>query len=480
MNYGIVIKVLGNILVLQSILMMPSLAIALSNQGDDVRAFILSILIVAGIGFLLSRKKSSNKHINPKEGLAIVTLSWIAISVLGALPLYLSGYASYIDALFETVSGFTTTGATIFSDVEMLPKGLLFWRSFSHWIGGMGILVFTLSLLPALGIGGFQIFKAESPGPVAGKIAPKMRDTAKILYGTYLTITILEVVFLLFGGMSLFESLVYTFGTVGTGGLATKNASVGAYDSVYLQMVIGIFMLISGINFSIYYSLYKGKGLDALKNEEMKLYLGIILIAVILITLNISGMYDNIAIALKDAFFQVTSITTTTGYSTTDFNLWPSFSKAILVFLMFMGGSAGSTAGGMKVIRFLVLFKLIKREVSMIFHPRAVIPIKINGKVMPDETITSINSFMSLYILLLAFSTILISLEGLDLVTSFTSVAATIGNIGPGLNLVGPSSNFGAFSNFSKLYFSLLMLLGRLELFTVLALLAPRNWRQEI
>lgn len=474
------IKVLGNILVLQSILMMPSLAIALSNQGDDVRAFILSILIVAVIGFLLSRKKFSNKHINPKEGLAIVTLSWIAISVLGALPLYLSGYASYIDALFETVSGFTTTGATIFSDVEMLPKGLLFWRSFSHWIGGMGILVFTLSLLPALGIGGFQIFKAESPGPVAGKIAPKMRDTAKILYGTYLTITILEVVFLLFGGMSLFESLVYTFGTVGTGGLATKNASVGAYDSVYLQMVIGIFMLISGINFSIYYSLYKGKGLDALKNEEMKLYLGIILIAVILITLNISGMYDNIAIALKDAFFQVTSITTTTGYSTTDFNLWPSFSKAILVFLMFMGGSAGSTAGGMKVIRFLVLFKLIKREVSMIFHPRAIIPIKINGKVMPDETITSINSFMSLYILLLAFSTILISLEGLDLVSSFTSVAATIGNIGPGLNLVGPSSNFVAFSNFSKLYFSLLMLLGRLELFTVLALLAPRNWRQEI
>lgn len=480
MNYGIVIKVLGNILVLQSILMMPSLFIALSNQGDDVRAFFISIIIVATIGFLLSRKKSSDKHINPKEGLAIVTLSWITISVLGALPLYLSGHASYVDALFETVSGFTTTGATIFTDVEILPKGILFWRSFTHWIGGMGILVFTLSLLPALGIGGFQIFKAESPGPVAGKIAPKMRDTAKILYGTYLTITILELVFLLFGGMSLFESLVYTFGTVGTGGLATKNASVGAYDSVYLQMVIGVFMLISGINFSIYYSLYKGKGLEALKNEEMKLYLGVVLVAVILITFNISGMYENIGIALKDAFFQVTSITTTTGYSTTDFNLWPSFSKAILVFLMFMGGSAGSTAGGMKVIRFLVLFKLIKREVSMIFHPRAVIPIKINGKVMPDETITSINSFMSLYILLLAFSTIVISLEGLDLVTSFTSVAATLGNIGPGLNLVGPASNFGAFSNLSKVYFSVLMLLGRLELFTVLALLAPRNWRQEI
>ncbi len=480
MNYGIVIKVLGNILVLQSILMMPSLFIALSNQGDDTSSFLISIIIIAAIGFLLSRKKSTSKHINPKEGLAIVTLSWIAISVLGALPLYLSGHAGYIDALFETVSGFTTTGATIFSDVESLPKGILFWRSFTHWIGGMGILVFTLSLLPALGIGGFQIFKAESPGPVAGKIAPKMRDTAKILYGTYLTITILEVIFLLFGGMSLFEALVYTFGTVGTGGLAIKNASIGAYDSIYIQLVIGVFMLISGINFSIYYSLYKGKGLAALKNEEMKLYLGVILLAVLLITLNISGMYDNIAIALKDAFFQVTSITTTTGYSTTDFNLWPSFSKAILVFLMFMGGSAGSTAGGMKVIRFLVLFKLIKREVSMIFHPRAIIPIKINGKVMPDETITSINSFMSLYILLLAFSTIVISLEGLDLVTSFTSVAATIGNIGPGLNLVGPSSNFGAFSNFSKLYFSLLMLLGRLELFTVLALLAPRNWRQEI
>jgi len=482
MNYGIVVKIIGNILMLESLLMIPALLVSLINSEQEIKIFLITIIITFLVGLILSRKENIKKNINAKEGLLIVAISWVLISVFGALPLFLSkSVPTFADALFETVSGFTTTGATVIEDVEVLSKGILFWRSFTHWIGGMGILVFTLALLPALGIGGLQIFKAESPGPVAGKIAPRLKDTAKILYTIYFSITIIQVIFLLLGKMSLFESLVYTFGTVGTGGLATKNASVGAYSSYYIQLVIGFFMLFSGINFSLYYLTYHGRFKEAIKDEELRLYLKIVTISVILICLNLFFTnYGSFLLSLKDAFFQVSSIITTTGYSTTDFNTWPSFSKAILVLLMFTGGSAGSTAGGMKIIRILVLLKLIKREILKIFHPRAVIPIKVNGRVMSEETVEGINSYMSLYMIIIAISTILISLEDIDLVSSFTSVAATLGNIGPGLNLVGPASNFSSFSGISKIYFSLLMLLGRLELFTILALIAPKNWRKEI
>lgn len=482
MNYGIVLRVLGNILLVESLFMMPSLLISLYMKEEDTIAFIISIIITTLVGFILSRHKKDRDTINAKEGLAIVSLGWVLMSLLGALPLYLSGsIPTYIDAIFETVSGFTTTGSTVIANVEILPKGILFWRSFTHWIGGMGILVFTLALLPALGIGGFQIFKAESPGPVAGKMAPRIRDTAKILYSTYFTITIIQVVLLKIGGMSIFESFIYTFGTVGTGGLATKNSSVGAYNSTYIHLVIGVFMLLSGVNFSLYYSAFQGKVKDIFKDEELRLYLFIIFLAVIGIGLNLyMTEYNKIGLSFRDAFFQVSSIITTTGYSTSNFDIWPSFSKAILVLLMFIGGSAGSTSGGMKVIRILVLFKLIKREILKIFHPKAVIPVKVNGKIMPNETIAGINSFMSLYLIIIALSTIFISLEGVDLVTSFTSVAATLGNIGPGLNLVGPISTFNDYSQLAKAFFSVLMLLGRLELFTIIALLAPRNWRKEI
>ena len=359
--------------------------------------------------------------------------------------------------------------------------GILFWRSFTHWIGGMGILVFTLALMPALGIGGFKIFKAESPGPVAGKIAPRIKSSAKILYVTYFFITIVQVVLLKIGGMTLFESFVYTFGTVGTGGFSTKNASVGAYSSTYLQVVIATFMLISGVNFSLYYSLFKGRVKMIFKDEELRLYLLIVGIAVASITLNLFWTsYSSLGLALKDAYFQVASIMTTTGYSTVDFDLWHPFSKSILFVLMIIGASAGSTAGGMKVIRLLVIFKLIKREILKIFHPRAVIPIKINGKVMANETIAGINSFTGLYMIIFFVSTILVSLEGVGLESAITSVAATLGNIGPGLSFVGPTSTFNGYSQVAKLFFSLLMLLGRLELFTMIALFAPRNWRREI
>lgn len=481
MNYGIVLRVLGSLLIVESILMTPSLFIAINSGGADRNPFLITILITGLIGLLLTRIKREDTKIAAKEGLFIVALGWVVVSILGALPLYLAkATPTYIDAFFEIVSGFTTTGATVINDVEALPLGILFWRSFTHWIGGMGILVFTLALLPALGIGGFQILKAESPGPITSKIAPRIKDTAKILYITYIILTLTEVIFLRIGGMSLFDSFTYTFATVGTGGFATKNASVGWYNNTYITLVIGFFMMFSGINFSIYYGIYRGKLRDMIKDEELRVYLSIIAVSILAITLNLyftdfSGIFNS----LKHSFFQVISIITTTGFSTTDFDLWPSFSKGILFVLMFVGASAGSTGGGMKVIRLLITFKLIKRNILKIFHPRAIIPVKINKKVIPDETIESINSFLALYIMLFAISTIIVSLEGVDLISASSTVAATLGNIGPGFGYVGASQTFAGYSLVTKLFLSLLMLLGRLELFTIIALLVPRNWRRE-
>ncbi|MGO1468766.1 MAG: TrkH family potassium uptake protein [Tissierella sp.] len=464
MNYGIVLKVLGILLIIESTLMAPSLLISFNDRGIDFYPFLITIVITLLIGMILSRKKSKDNMIGAKDGLAIVALGWLTISVLGALPLFLSGSTpTYIDAFFEIVSGFTTTGSSLIDNIETLPRGILFWRSFTHWIGGMGILVFTIALLPALGIGGFQIYKAESPGPIAGKMAPRIKDTAKILYVTYLGITIFEVILLLLGKMSIFESLVHTFGTVGTGGFGIKGESIGYYKSSYIHIVISIFMVLSGISFSLYYTIYRGRIREIFKNEELRLYLGIIVVSTMLIGINLYiSNYGNIMNSLRDSFFQVSSIITTTGYSTADFNLWPSFSKGILLILMLIGGSAGSTAGGIKVIRILVMFKLIKREILKIFHPRAVIPIKNDGHTLSNDVIAGIYSFIALYIVIFAFSTLAISLEGVDLVTASTSVIATLSNIGPGLSLVGPSSSFSLYSGASKLLLSFLMLLGRI------------------
>lgn len=481
MNYGIVLKVLGILLLIESLLMVPSYIIALFTKGDDALSFLITILLTAAIGLGLASIKRVRHRIIARDGFAIVTLGWIFASLLGALPLYLGGSTTtYIDALFEIVSGFTTTGATIMADVEILPKGTLFWRSLTHWIGGMGILVFTLALLPTLGIQGFQIFKAESPGPVAGKIAPRLRDTAKILYTSYIIITLIEVVLLLLGGMNLFDSLVFTFGTVGTGGFAPYNNSVAAYPSTYIHLVIGTFMILSGVNFSLYYLGYKGKIRDIFKDEELRLYLIIVAISVLSIGLNLLfTSYGNIGLAFRDAFFQVSSIMTTTGYATVDFDLWPSFSKGILLLLMFIGASAGSTAGGMKVIRILVMLKMIKREVGKSFHPRAMMPIKVNGKIMPNETVSGIVSFLSLYLFIFVVSSLLIMLEGVNIESAIASVAATLGNIGPGLDFAGPTRNFVYYSQPAKFLFTILMLLGRLELFTVISLIAPRSWRRD-
>lgn len=482
MNFGIVIRVLGILLIIESALMLPSFFISIYTNEVDKIPFLIAIVLAAAIGFILSRKKNYKNQIGARDGLAIVSLGWIMASVIGAIPLYLSNSTpTYIDAFFEIVSGLTTTGATVIANVEGLPHGVIFWRSFTHWIGGMGILVFTIALLPALGIGGFQIYKAESPGPVAGKIAPRIKDTAKILYTTYLVITIIQVILLLIGGMDIFESLIYSFGTVGTGGFSNKNNSIAYYDSTYIHLVIGVFMVLSGVNFSLYYSLFKRKFKEVFRDEELRLYLGIVIGATLLIAINlISTSYSNPGLAFRDSFFQVGSIMTTTGYSTVDFDLWPSFSKGIILILMVIGGSAGSTAGGTKVIRSLVMFKLIKRETTKIFHPRAVIPLKDNGKTVSEDTVVSICSFFALYAIVFIVSTLLVSLEGIDLVSSLSSVLATLSNVGPGLGFVGPTRNFGEFHQITKVLFSLLMLLGRLELFTLIALIAPKNWRREL
>lgn len=482
MNFGIVIRVLGILLLIEAALMFPSLLIAIYANGVDKIPFLIAILISAGFGFILSKKENYKNQVSARDGLAIVSFGWIIASIIGAIPLHLSNSTpTYIDAFFEIVSGLTTTGATVISDVESLPQGIILWRSLTHWIGGMGILVFTVALLPALGIGGFQIYKAESPGPVAGKIAPRMKDTAKILYKTYAIITICEVILLLLGKMSLFESLIYTFGTVGTGGFANKNNSIAFYDSTYIQSVIGIFMILAGINFSHYYSLFNRKFKDVFYDGELRLYLGIIFVSIFAITINLLlTSYTNIQLALRDSFFQVGSLITTTGFSTVDFDLWPSFSKGILLLLMFIGGSAGSTAGGTKVIRTLIMFKLIKREITMIFHPRAVIALKNNDKIISDDTVVNIFSYFALYLFIIVISTLLVSLEGLDLLSAGSSVLATLNNIGPGLGFVGPTKTFGEFHQVTKILFSLLMLLGRLELFTIIALFAPKNWRGEI
>lgn len=480
MNYGIVVRVLGIILLIESILMSPAIFVSRAYGGEAVNSFLITIAIMLVLGLLMMNVRSKNDHIRAKDGIVIVAVGWVMISLMGALPLFLSqSVPHYVDAIFETVSGFTTTGSSVIADVESLDRGILFWRSMTHWIGGMGILVFTLALLPALGVGSLQIFKAESPGPVAGKIVPRMKDTARVLYISYIAITLVQLILLLFGGVNLVESFVITFGSVGTGGFGPRNDSMASYSS-YVQIVTTIFMVLSGINFSLYFLLFRRKFRDVFKDQELRLYLKILVGSVVLIVLNLLiVMGGDLFTTVKDAFFQVASIMTTTGYSTLDYEVWPTFSKLILLFLMFVGGSAGSTAGGMKVIRVLILLKLIKREVSKIFHPNALIPIKVGGKVVSNEIIARINSFMALHMVIFVVGVLVVSLEGVDMISSISSVAATLNNIGPGFGAVGPSMTFANYSIFTKIVLSLVMLLGRLEHFTIIALLVPKNWTRE-
>ncbi len=478
MNRRMILRIIGLVLRYEALAMIPPLIIAAVTKEPDLFAFIATTFTLLVTSIILTNIPLVKKTLKVKDALTVVAFAWILASAFGALPFVISGYIpSFVDAYFETVSGLTTTGATILTNVEILPHGLLFWRSFTHWIGGMGILVLALAIMPSVGVGAFQLFKAESPGPISDKLVPKMKDTAKILYTAYLGITALEVILLLLGGMSLYESLIHTFGTVGTGGFSTRNASIGAFNySPYLVVVITIFMIASGVNFSLYYELYKGRFSNIFKNIEFRVYMSIIFVSSLLIAFNLRGYYTNILEALMHSFFQVGSIITTTGYATVDFDLWPSFSKTLLFFLLFVGGSAGSTGGAIKVVRIIMLFKLVKREIQKLLHPRAVIPIQFNGKIVQPDVIAGVSGFFFLYIVIFLVATLLLTFEDISFMSAASAAAATLGNVGPGFEAVGPIRNYAFFSPWAKLLMSMLMLFGRLELYTILVLLSPSHW----
>lgn len=479
MNYAIVFRLLSYILLCESaLLMLPAATSAIYGEWSVLGAFLITAALCVVFGLLLRLAKPTSKVFYMREGFATTALSWIVISIMGAVPFVLTGcIPDPIDALFETVSGFTTTGASILPAVEGLPRGILLWRSFTHWIGGMGVLVFLLTLLPLTGGSHVNLMKAESPGPQVDKLVPKVQSTAKLLYGIYLALTLAQLVFLMAGDMPLFESLLTAFGTAGTGGFGFKNDSFAQF-SPYIQWVVTIFMILFGVNFNFYFLLLLRRFRRAVSSEEVRAYLGIILVSIGIITLNIRSMYSGLGEALRHAAFQVGSIITTTGFSSCDFDLWPTLSKQLLVLLMFVGACAGSTGGGMKVSRILIFRKTVGKELKQAMHPQVVAPVRMDGKLLSHETIRTTNVYLCAYLFILVASIMLISLDGFDMVTNFTAVAATLNNIGPGLSQVGPMMNFAGFSNPAKLVLIFDMLAGRLELFPMLVLFLPSAWRK--
>ena len=468
-----VLRTLGYVLGAESVLLLLPLLVA-ALYGEDPVPFLIPLLALGVCALALCQIRVKEKTIYAREGFLIVSLSWILVSLAGAVPFVLDGaIPSYVDAVFETVSGFTTTGASILTDVESLPRGLLFWRSFTHWIGGMGVLVFIMAVLPLANDRSMHVMRAEVPGPAVGKMVPRARDTAMWLYGIYLGLTLLEVVFLLAGGMPLFDSLVNTFGTAGTGGFAIKNASIGFYNSAYVDGVITVFMLLFGINFNLYFLLLMRDFKQVLKSEELRVYLGVALTAMLLIALNILPQYGGFGVAFRYSAFQVSSIMTTTGFATADYTLWPTFSQTILFLLMILGACGGSTGGGLKVSRAIILVKSLGREVVRLVHPRAVSTVRLDGKRVEAQTVRDVGVFFIAYMFIIAVMTLLISLDGFGFATTFSAVTACMGNIGPGLGAVGPMGNFADFSLASKLLLSLTMLLGRLEIFPLVLFFTP-------
>lgn len=478
MNTRMIRYMLGHVLKLEAAFMLLPCIVAIIYQEKAGIYFLVSALIAVAVGFAMCIKKPASTTFYLKEGCVTTSLSWILISFFGALPFYFSGeIPSLTDALFETISGFTTTGASILNDVEALSYCMLFWRSFTHWLGGMGVLVFLLAIIPLSGGSNINLMRAESPGPSVGKLVPKLRNTSRILYIIYFGLTVAEAVFLLLGKMPLFDSIVTSLGTAGTGGFGIKNDSITSY-SPYLQWVITIFMILFGVNFNAYFLLFFGNIKKALKVEEVRYYFLIIFASAIFISFNIAKTCASGFDAVTKAFFQVATVITTTGFSTADFDKWPETSKIILVMLMFVGACAGSTGGGIKVSRFLISLKTVKKELLSYIHPKSVKKIKIEGKPVEHEVVRSVNVYFMTFMIIFAFSVFLVSLEGYDFTTSFTSVTATINNIGPGLSLVGPTCNFGFFSILSKYVFMFDMLAGRLELFPMLILFHPEIWKE--
>lgn len=486
MNKKITLKYLGYMMVIEGAFMLPAMLIAMfCGERAALFGFASTIALLFLLGGPLLLLRPQNQTLYAKDGFFIVALSWIVLSVFGALPFMVSGaIPRYVDAFFETVSGFTTTGASILTEIESLPKAILYWRSFTHWLGGMGVLVFILAIIPKSAGSGvsLHILRAESPGPVVGKLVPKMRSTARILYAIYIAMTVLMILLLIFGGMPLFDALTISFGTAGTGGFAITNNSIAAYDSYYLQNVITVFMLLFSVNFNIFYLLLSKEFRAAYRDTELRVFLGIVLASTLMIAVNIwqtgQELCGTFLEALHHSAFQVSTIISTTGFATTDFNRWPMFSKMILMLLMFIGASAGSTGGGMKVSRVIILAKSILSEIKKLIHPNSIKLVRVSGKVVSSDVVHSVNGYFAAYIALIALSTLCLSLDNFNFETTFSAVVACFNNIGPGFDMVGAVGNYSAFSDFGKLVLCADMLLGRLEIFPILLLFSPSLWRR--
>lgn len=483
MNYKMVGRFMSLVVITEAVFMLPAWIISIIN-GEDVAAtaFAISIIgsIIAGMVVLFLCRKVEIRFY-AREGLVSAGLGWIIMSFVGCMPFFISGeIPAFVDAYFETVSGFTTTGASILTDVEAMSKGMLYWRSFTHWLGGMGVMVFLLAVIPASEKGsGFtmHLLRAESPGPNVGKLVPRMRQTATILYMLYIALTMICFVFLLIGDMSPFEAICTAYGTAGTGGFGIKNDSMASY-SVYIQNVCTVFMILFGVNFTCYYMLLLGKVKDVLKDEELRLYLGLIFSSVILISINTRSMFHSLGETVQQVFFQVATIITTTGFATTDFDLWPTFSKAILIILMFCGASAGSTGGGFKCGRILLLFKNLQRNLHKTLNPQKILVVRNNGQVVSEKVLDNLNTYLIAYVMITIVSFLIICLDGKSLTTTMTSVAACFNNIGPGLDGVGPTCNYHDFSVLSKIVLIVDMLAGRLEIFPIMILLSRNTWKK--
>ncbi len=478
MNYSIIRYILGWVLKLEAAFMLLPCLVSVIYKEQEGIAFVITAVICAVLGFAITFKKPKNMQYFAREGFIIVALSWIVMSLFGALPFILNkDIPNFTDALFETISGFTTTGASVLSDVEALSHASLLWRSFTHWIGGMGVFVFLLAILPLAGGYNMHLMRAESPGPSVGKLVPKVRETAKILYIIYFSVTVAEFIALIIARMPVFDAVTTAFGTAGTGGFGIKNTSMTDY-SVPIQAIVTIFMILFGVNFNAYYFILHKNKKAAFKMEEVRWYFGIILLTILIITINIRNLYSNLGMAFHHASFQVASIITTTGFSTANFDLWPQLSRTLLVIIMFIGACAGSTGGGIKVSRILILFKSVKQEMSYFIHPRSVKAIKMDDKALNKDTVRDVSAFLVTYVLIFGVSMLILAFDNLDMVTNFTSVAATINNIGPGLELVGPTGNFSIFSPLAKYVLMFDMLAGRLELYPLLLLFNPWVWKK--
>lgn len=480
MNRRMTFYMIGQVVKVEALLMLLPLGVAILYQEQCAWALLITIGIAFALGMGMTMLiKPKNKVIYAKEGFVIVAFAWLLLSGIGALPFVISGeIPSYIDAFFETVSGFTTTGASILNNVEKMSHGLLFWRSFTHWIGGMGVLVFIMAVVPSAADRSIHILRAEVPGPTVGKLVPRMKDTAKILYLLYIVLTVLEIILLLCGGMPLFDSIVHAFGTAGTGGFGIRATSIAGYNH-YLQWVITIFMLLFGVNFNLFYLVLLRRFKVVFKSSELRCYLAIWLASTLVITFNIMQIYESFSDSLRLAAFQTASIMTTTGYATADFNLWPNLSKGILVVLMCIGACAGSTAGGLKMSRVMLLMKMIRRELRHMMHPRSVGVVKFEGKKVDNQTLSSVNAYFAIYVVISAVIFLLLCFDGFDLETNLTAMIACFNNIGPGLGRVGPAASFAGYSVFSKLVLSFAMLLGRLEIFPLLFAVIPSTWMKK-